>query len=336
MRSIINLPESRRPIYPSHAPHPPLSPLTYRPAAIMMTPDAAAHTHPSGRTSETAMKEDCPSATALSVAARRAAHQVVDDPKVFDDPLALRILGLPDASYLDPQWTSQDRFPRGLRAFLAARSRYAEDELHAAVGSGVRQYVVLGAGLDTFACRSPYPPETLAVFEVDHPATQRWKRERLAESNIPAPPSLTFVPVDFETETLADGLGRTPFDAGAPAFFSWLGVVQYLTEEAVFDTLSFVASLAAGSSIVFDYTVAPECLSPRARAVLELLASRTAETGEPFRASFDPGALARRMTQIGFTECRNVSPEDLNALYFTGDAYQLSPEGFTRVMNARV
>ncbi len=142
--------------------------------------------------------------------------------------------------------------------------------------------------------------------------------------------------MDFENETLADGFGRTQFDAGSPAFFSWLGVTQYLTEEAVFATLSFVASLAAGSSIVFDYTVSPSSLSSRARAVLEQLAARTAETGEPFRASFEPDALARRMTRIGFTVCRNVTPGDFNALYFTGHEYQLSPEGFTRVMNARV
>ncbi|MGE5190665.1 MAG: class I SAM-dependent methyltransferase [Gemmatimonadota bacterium] len=154
------------------------------------------------------MKEGGPSATALRVAMRRAAHQVLDDPRVFDDPLALRIVGAEDVPEPrpDPAWAERSSPARGLRAFLAARCRYAEDELRVAVGRGTRQYVVLGAGLDTFACRNPYPADVLRVFEVDHPATQSWKRARLEDAGIAIPGTLTFAPVDLERVTLEEGL----------------------------------------------------------------------------------------------------------------------------------
>jgi methyltransferase (TIGR00027 family) len=115
---------------------------------------------------------------------------------------------------------------------LAARSRYAEDELHTAIKRGIQQYVVLGAGLDTFAYRNPYPQDVLHVFEVDHPATQIWKRTRLEEAGITIPRTLTFTPVDFEIQTLEDGLRRAGFDTSKAAFFSWLGVTMYLTSSA--------------------------------------------------------------------------------------------------------
>ena len=282
------------------------------------------------------MKEDCPSATALRVAARRAGHQLIDDPRIFDDPLALRILGVDDPADADPAWLAQDPFSRGLRTFLAARSRYAEDELSRAVGRGIKQYVVLGAGLDTFACRNPYDAETLRVFEVDHPATQKWKRERLAEAGIPIPATLIFAPVDFETETLAAGLRQAGFDAGAPTFFSWLGVTQYLTQDAVAATLAFVASMPPGSSIVFDYTIAPSLLTPAARSAFDALARRVASEGEPFRSFFDPAVFAKTLSDLGFAETRDITPADLNALYFAGRPDGLSTGGFTHIMNAHV
>src|SRR5215470_2050277 len=168
------------------------------------------------------MKEYRPSATAQRVALRRAAHQILDKPKVFDDPLALRIVGQESALALqtDLYQSEATRLSPYLRVFMAARSRYAEDVLALAVGRGVRQYVVLGAGLDTFAYRNPYPEGTLRVFEVDHPSTQNWKRARLEEVGIPLPSELTFAPVDFETQTLAEGLRAAGFDPGEVAFFS--------------------------------------------------------------------------------------------------------------------
>jgi methyltransferase (TIGR00027 family) len=154
------------------------------------------------------MKENCRSETALRVASGRAAHQIPDHPKVFDDPLAVRILGVEHASALltNPKVPAETPLSRVLRASLAGRSRYAEDELHNAVKRGVHQYVVLGAGLDTFAYRNPYPEGILHVFEADHADTQIWKRVRLKEADIPIPRSLTFAAIDFETQTVEEGL----------------------------------------------------------------------------------------------------------------------------------
>ena len=202
------------------------------------------------------MEENRPSRTAFRVAVRRAAHQVLDDPVVFRDPVALRIIGPRHASQIsDPQSGEAALSSPMLRAFLAARSRYAEEELDAAVGRGVGQYVVLGAGLDTFAYRCPYPENVLRVFEVDHPDTQAWKRELLEKAAIPVPQNLTFSPVDFETQTVEEGLREAGFDTGKSAFFSWLGVTQYLANDTVAAMLRFVASLPAAS----EY--APESLS---------------------------------------------------------------------------
>src|SRR5580700_6523867 len=156
------------------------------------------------------MQEGKFSRTAQRVAIRRAAHQLLDEPKVLDDPLALRIIGTEAAAALRSDPKEDHVFARAFRAFMAARSRYAEDELARAVEVGVTQYVILGAGLDTFAYRNPHPG--LRVFEIDHPATQTWKREQLQSAGIAVPVGLTFVPVDFEGQTLADGLGRAGLD----------------------------------------------------------------------------------------------------------------------------
>src|ERR1700686_1320542 len=181
------------------------------------------------------MQEGKFSKTAHRVAIRRAAHQLLDQPRVLDDPLALRIIGSEAEEALRSDPKEDHAFSRGFRAFMAARSRYAEDELAHAVAHGVRQYVVLGAGLDTFAYRNPHPG--LRVFEVDHPDTQEWKREQLLAAGIAVPSALSFVPIDFERQTLADGLARAGFGAGDAAFFSWLGVTPYLTREACRTTL---------------------------------------------------------------------------------------------------
>src|SRR6202050_3085144 len=167
------------------------------------------------------MQEGEFSKTAQRVAIRRAAHQLLDQPRVLDDPLALRIMGseAEEAPRSNPK--EHHAFSRAFRAFMAARSRYAEDELARAVAHGVTQYIVLGAGLDTFAYRNPHAG--LRVFEVDHPATQLWKREQLQASGIAIPESLTFVPVEFERQTLAKGLGQCGFDAGGAAGFLWVG-----------------------------------------------------------------------------------------------------------------
>ena len=284
------------------------------------------------------MKDNCPSETALMVARRRAAHQILDDPKVFDDPLALPILGVDREAAIEskPKWLDDNPFVRVLRASLAARSRYTEDELHEAVSQGVGQYVILGAGLDTFAYRNPYPKGVLRVFEVDHPATQGWKRARLEEEGIPIPEALTFTPIDFQAETLDDSLGRKGLDTNKAAFFSWLGVTMYLTDQAIKATLEFVASLPAGSRIVFDYMVLPELLDPMARRVFDFLANRVAATGEHFQSFFDPAAFETRLLEMGFTDIKDLDPQAMNDRYFKGGTEALRTGSLAHVMSARV
>jgi methyltransferase (TIGR00027 family) len=269
---------------------------------------------------------------------RRAAHQILDDPKVFDDPIALRILGVGNRSAQppDPGWLEETPLSRVLRASLAARSRYAEDELHIAVKRGIHQYVVLGAGLDTFAYRNPYPGDVLHVFEVDHAATQSWKRARLREAGIPNPRSLTFSPVDFESGTLGEGLRQAGFDAGKCTFFSWLGVTPYLSNNAVIATLRFVASMPVGSGIVFDYMILPSLLSPAARLAFDRLVHRVASAGEPFQTFFDPSSLRSSLRAMGFVQIEDIEPREMNARYFRERTDKLRVGNLANVMNARV
>src|ERR1039458_4393784 len=199
------------------------------------------------------MQSGQPSRTARAAAVHRAAHQVLEKGRIFADPLALCILG-EDAEALARD-AGHNPHRRAMRLFIAVRTRFAEDALAAAVTHGVGQLVVLGAGLDTYAYRGAMR-DRLRIFEVDHPATQAWKRQRLADADIPMPRTLTFAPVDFERETLRDGLAAAGFDPAQRSFFTWLGVVPYLTEEAAFATLSFIGSLPGGE-IAEDIDGAP-------------------------------------------------------------------------------
>jgi methyltransferase (TIGR00027 family) len=281
------------------------------------------------------MRDVGPSVTAQRVALRRAAHQLLDVPLVFDDPLALTLLEPETAAALrnDPGRFEVGPLAPYLRAFMAARSRFAEDALADRVARGLSQYVVLGAGLDTFAYRNPHP--SLRVFEVDHPATQEWKRHRLAEAGVPLPPSLAFVAVDFERQTLADTLPAAGLDLGAPTFVAWLGVTVYLTHEAILTTLRFVAqSMAAGSGIVFDYGLARAALSWRQRAVFDRLAARVAAAGEPWLSTFEPAVLARELMDLGFVSVEDVTPDALNARYFAGRTDGLRVGSLAHLMRA--
>jgi len=260
------------------------------------------------------MEEGKFSKTAQRVAIRRAAHQLLDQPRVLDDPLALRIIGSEAEEALRSDRKEDHAFSRAFRAFMAARSRYAEDELAHAVAHGVTQYVVLGAGLDTFAYRNPH--SALRVFEVDHPATQAWKREQLQAAGIAIPPSLIFVPIDFEQQTLEDGLEQSAFDASAPAFFSWLGVTPYLTREACMITLRFIAKMPTGSGVVFDFAVDPALLNAGQRQALDALSKRVARYGEPFQLFFDPEKLQDELKGMGFHHTEFLQGKELNARYF--------------------
>jgi len=284
------------------------------------------------------MADTCPSKTAVRVAARRAAHQLLDVPKIFNDPLALRILGLdkPANAAQDQTWLDESPLARILRASLAARSQFAEDSLRDAIEQGVDQYVILGAGLDTFAYRSPYPENALHIFEVDQPGTQEWKRQRLDQAEIPCPKNLVFAPMDFECQTLAQGLLQAGFDASKRAFFSWLGVTMYLTGNAIDNTLRWVASLPAGSGIVFDYMIAPTQLSPEARKVFDGLARRVASIGEPFQTFFDPWLLNIRLQELGFDHIVDMNPVAMDARYCSGRTDGLRVGRLSHVVLARI
>ena len=251
-----------------------------------------------------------PSRTALAAAAHRAAHQILEQGRIFNDPLAVRILGR-DAEAYGEDHPSRRR----MRMFIALRSRFAEDALAAAVEGGVRQVVVLGAGLDTFAYRSPLR-DRLRIFEVDHPATQAWKRQRLADAGIPLPDSLTFAPVDFEREILAERLAAAGFDTSQETFFTWLGVVPYLTELAVWSTLGFIAGLKEGAHVVFDYADPPESLAPEARVWHDRRAARVAELGEAWVNYFEPEQLHARLRGLGFSEIEDLGPAQIASRYF--------------------
>ena len=260
------------------------------------------------------MQEGKFSRTAQRVAIRRAAHQLLDEPKVLDDPLALRIIGSEAAAALRSDPKEHHAFSRAFRAFMAARSRFAEDELARAVADRVTQYVILGAGLDTFAYRNPHPG--LRVFEIDHPATQAWKREQLQSAGILIPPSLTFVPVDFEHQTLANALARSGLNTNAPAFFSWLGVTPYLTREACMTTLHVIAKMPAGSGVVFDFAIDPALLNAGQRQALDALSARVARYGEPFQLFFEPAKLQDELKTLGFHRTEFLQGAQINARYF--------------------
>jgi len=277
------------------------------------------------------MQSGQPSRTALGAAVLRAAHQVLDHAAIFTDPLALRILG-PDGDAMVRD-AADDSSRQRLRWFIAVRSRIAEDALAVARQRGVRQLVILGAGLDTYAYRTP-PSDDLRIFEVDHPATQAWKRDRLAEAAIAVPPTLYFVPVDFERQTLSDGLSAAAFDPLEPTFFTWLGVVPYLSDAAVFATLGFIAGLPGRAHVVFDYVnPAASMATPERRAAHQALAERVAALGESLQCHFDSELLDARLKMIGLRKIEDFGPREIAARFYPGRP-PFSGGGGAHVMHA--
>lgn len=262
------------------------------------------------------MDNDGPSRTALITAYARAYHQIADRPLIFTDPLAARLLGVTAAEATAAGTSATGDLglavgDRSRRLFFAARARFAEDAVAAAVADGVRQVVILGAGLDTFAYRNPHPE--LRVFEVDHPATQAWKRDRLTAAGIDLPETLTFVPVDFETRTLAAGLAAGGFARTDPAVFVWLGVVFYLTPGAARTTLEYIAGQGRSAAVIFDYLQPAD--SDEDRAYQRARADRLAGVGEPVFSYFTPGEIAAQLRALGFTDLEDHSGPDLIAGY---------------------
>jgi len=277
------------------------------------------------------------SRTALRVALRRAAHQVHDaQPLVFDDPLAVKILGPEFAEEIRRTPAAEKRpFSAALRAFMVCRARLAEDVLAESVReNGVRQYVVLGAGLDTFAYRNKFAG--VKVFEVDHPATQAWKRERLKAAGIRVPETMQFVAVNFETMSLRQELLRAGFDFDVPAAVAWLGVVPYLTAEGFAATMRVLERMAPGSSVVFDYSQPREVLPAVEQMMLDSIAARVAQAGEPFQLFFTPQQLGEEMERYGWRVVEDLDGRSLNALYLAGRTDGLTLRGSAgRVCHAR-
>lgn len=277
--------------------------------------------------------------SAMAMAYARAYHATHDSSKIFDDFLADSLFTpeehtqteqtLPGLlKYLDPELAATNPDPATALAWVVqltsgpitlGRSRYTEDSLEQAIRKGVRQYVILGAGFDTFAFRRTDLADRLQVFEFDHPATQAIKRDRVAAAGWSHPANLHFVPVDFAKESLAEALGRSPYDPGQLSFFSWLGVSFYLTPVVVFDTLRSIASTAVrGSTLVFDYLDTDAFIPEKAAKRVHLMQWMARQLGEPMKAGFDPLALAADLDRLGLRLEENLDPATIEARYFQG------------------
>jgi len=251
------------------------------------------------------------SRTALGTAYVRAAHQLLDGaPRILDDPVALILLGASAAQQIkDHAEEYQTPALRGLRSHVVLRSRFAEDRLAASVGRGITQYVILGAGFDTFALRQPAWAQALRILEIDHEGTQSAKRKRLLSSGLSLPKNVELGTVDFGAESLRDGLSRLHISADEPTFFSWLGVTMYLEETAISSVLKSVASFPSGTEIVLTFTSPKgETPSPFDRGA--------ASVGEPWISYFEPEAVEELLLSSGFTTVEFLLPDIAAARYF--------------------
>ncbi|AHG93362.1 methyltransferase (plasmid) [Gemmatirosa kalamazoonensis] len=274
------------------------------------------------------------SSTARGVAVLRAAHLLLDGaPPILNDTVIARLLGDDTESRIRGRADElQAPTVRGLRSHVLLRSRFTEDALEQAVADGVEQYVLLGAGLDTFAYRQPPWASRLAITEVDHPASQTAKRAALARAGIAIPVNLRFADVDFERESLAEGLARCGVDAAKRTFFSWLGVTMYLTREAIHATLRTVRSFASGSEIVLTFAQP----NPDATSGADRLAGGAAAVGEPWISYFTPEDVAAMLRSLGFSGARFLSREEAAHRYYAGRADGLSAPRRVSIVSATV
>jgi methyltransferase (TIGR00027 family) len=281
--------------------------------------------------------EGQPSQTAMTAAAARAAHLLVDsEPRIFADSLAALLLGDKAETYLRYHREHGDHpLLAGTRAQATCRSRFTEDQLALAAARGTAQYVILGAGLDSFACRSELAGR-LRVFEVDHPATQQRKRALLAAAGLAEPPTLTWVPVDFETDELIAALTAAGLDPAAPAFVSWLGVTMYLTAEAIGATLASLSRLAPGSELVTDYMLTADLRDADGVAYADLVMPDSERRGEPWLSFFTPEQMSGLLTRHGFTGVRDVRQRDAVSAALWERTDLLRPIELSRLCHATV
>jgi len=278
------------------------------------------------------MQERQPSVTAIWAAGDRAAHQKFEGGSIFLDPFARAILGEEACEEADNR--AADPSNRLLRLFIAARSRFAEDAIAAAVARGVRQAVVLGAGLDTFGLRNPHAGAGLRIFEVDHPATQAWKRQRLTSAGLKVGPSVVFVSVDFTEQSLAECLAIGGFDASAPAFFSWLRGVPYFTRSATEAVLRFIAEIP-DSEVAFDYTEPIENYPAERRIRVAAMSKRAAAHGEPWLCHFNAAEIADALRSLGFTELEDVDFATMAVRFFGTPKEKVAGGAGPHVIRAR-
>lgn len=289
------------------------------------------------RMSTTASASSSVSQTALVSAAARAAHLIVDgEPVIFADPLAEPLLGGAAEQLLGYHRASgAEPILVMARTQAVCRSRFTEDRVAASVAAGVDQYVILGAGLDSFGYRSPLASR-LRIFEVDQPETQRWKRQRLAEAGIAAPENLAFVPVDFERDPLIERLHANGFDTSRPAVVSWLGVTMYLSREAVADTLAVLGALAPGTELVVDYLLPKELRDAAGQTYVELVSRFAAEQGEPWRTYLAPDEIAAMLAEHGFEVIENVGQRAAVGADLWNRDDALRPSELLSLVHARV
>ena len=261
------------------------------------------------------MKPNEPSRTALMIARQRAAHQLLDHGSILRDPFAMKILCEDEKAVL--QFANAHPLASIGRLFTAARSRIGEDALSSAVERGVRQIVILGAGLDTFALRNPHRAIDIRIYEVDYPATQAWKLERLAEAQIPLPPSLILVPVDFERDDLGEKLAVAGLQPNFPAFFTWLGVVPYLTQDAVGRTLNYISSIQ-NSEVVFDYMEPPQAFSEELKELVKERTKQLEKMDERWASHFEPAGIAAFLRSHGFSDIEDISFEEIRSRFGSG------------------
>jgi len=260
------------------------------------------------------------SRTAILTAVGRALHREEPPPWVLDDYLAAPLAGDEGVAIRDQLLAALPRENRlGFTRWVCVRARYTEDLVEQAVAAGmVRQYIILGAGLDTFAYRRPDLMERLRVVEVDHPESQAWKRDRLRICDVTAPDSLTYAPVDFERQTLRAGLFAAGVDFGQPTIVSWIGVTMYLTAEAIDATLATVAEFPPPSRLVMTYNVPPSALSGLGKATVTILEGVVAGMGEPFVSLFQPDEVERLLRRHGYTDVEHFGADEARATYFGG------------------
>jgi methyltransferase (TIGR00027 family) len=258
------------------------------------------------------MKTTEPSRMALNVARQRAAHQVLDHGSILHDPFAMKILCEDEEDVL--RFANQHPSASIGRLFTTARSRIAEDALAGAVERGIRQIVILGAGLDTFALRNPHAARQIRIYEVDHLATQAWKCQRLADARIGLPSWLVLVPVDFEQDDVAERLVAAGFQQNSPAFFTWLGVVTYLTQDAIRRTLDYMSSVQ-NSEVVFDYLEPPEGFGQELRQIENERTEQLQKIDERSLSRFEPDGIAAILRARGFCEIEDIDFQEIRSRF---------------------